>query len=453
MNKIKLYVITKTDSPLWVFWKQFENNECFVKDINVSLVSITNDHEKDMWCKTKRDINVHHDDYIVLILTDSLFIQKRSVVFKFLRKYPILILRWWDEPAYVKDNIINKTLYNKNIAANLYLSRALEKINSATTKEFLKIENPVHLDQAHLWGEDGKYKMLRHLLDGLTKPNRTDSLGNSKRNYGHIRLTVATHFYCNQNNINTVTHLLDRYAKYSKDVLDRIQFIVIDDGSPIEYDIPKYDLNLTWIRIDEDIHWNHAGARNLALLYSRSNNVIISDVDHHFPESTLSWLSQRDIRHHHFYKFYCKDIHGVTGKGHPNIFYLSRARYFELGGLDEEYCGSWGCEDVGFVKNYKYHGTVQRYLPKKYYCEVSPVDRDKSYHSLFRDQSFNIGAHARKRMEGDYYGKNYGHSRMLLNFKWTIVADYFLDPPIPIINKKWKRLWLFRQTKSLLTWY
>lgn len=38
--------------------------------------------------------------------------------------------------------------------------------------------------------------------------------------------------------------LLKVYEKYSPDLLDVIEFITIYDESPLQYKIPKFDLNL-----------------------------------------------------------------------------------------------------------------------------------------------------------------------------------------------------------------
>jgi hypothetical protein len=138
-------------------------------------------------------------------------------------------------------------------------------------------------------------------------------------------------------------------------------------------------------------------------------------------------------------------------KGHPNLFYLSRARWFELYGMDEEFAGAYGAEDFRFVKNFKNHGTVQSYLPKSYYCEIRKVDREKSYHSLVRDLSFNTSVDTRKRMEADYFGADYAHSKSMFNYTWTIAADYErIDAVVPSVDRSWRPRWLLRQLQSLL---
>ena len=57
-------------------------------------------------------------------------------------------------------------------------------------------------------------------------------------------------------------NLLKVYEKYSPDLLDVIEFIIIDDKSPLRYKIPKIDLNLRWIKINENIKQKQVGAIN-----------------------------------------------------------------------------------------------------------------------------------------------------------------------------------------------
>ena len=111
------------------------------------------------------------------------------------------------------------------------------------------------------------------------------------RDYSHIKLSYVTHFYCDQNDINSVLNLLNAYAKYDPELLDIMEFVIIDDGSPLKYEIPDFNLNLRWIKINEDIKWNQSGARNLGVLSAKSDKLIITDLDHIFYEDTLKFMA------------------------------------------------------------------------------------------------------------------------------------------------------------------
>lgn len=314
-------------------------------------------------------------------------------------------------------------------------------------KQVLSLKNPCALNQESL-GDDRLKLMVEHVFLSLFYPTRHHQVSGYKRDYSHIKLSYVTHFYCNQEGIASVTELLEKYATYASDVLDHIQFVIVDDGSPIDYEIPDLPLNLTWLKVKEDIRWNQSGARNLGVLYSKSDNVICTDLDHEFPEETFRGLIKRGSVGRKLYKFRRKNPStGVWEKGHPNIFYFSRGNFFKHFGYDEEFAGGYGAEDYRIVKFLKGQGMLHWHLPKQYYCMDRPkIDRDKHYHTLVRDLSFNTPVDARKNLEMEFYGHQSGHSRMMLEFEWEKLSDR-LQPydQKPEVNKDWKKSWLIRQ--------
>jgi hypothetical protein len=431
----RLAVLARPGGALERFWKDYQASAYRVEGLP---------------CSMHASFPAFEDDGLVLVLTDEEEVQRQAVRLKLRRRAPVLVMRWWDAQPQLPRTLRNRLLFNRYTGVNFLQSR--EGLPPRGAGGAPGLDNPVVLHQRELLGADAPWKMMRHTLLALTQPARTDVFGTGKRSYGHLRLAVATHFYCNQRSIDTVTSLLEQYAGYPPDVLDRTQFVVVDDGSPIRYEVPQLDLNLTWLRVEQDIRWNQAGARNLALLYARSNNVVISDVDHAFPPHTLRWLIGRDAPHRRFYRFYRKRADGSLRRGHPNLFYLSRARFFQLFGTDEEFAGAYGAEDVRFVRNFKYHGTAQLHLPKKYYCVERALDRGASYHSLVRDLSYNTGVDTRKRMEAEYFGADFGHSRSAFNFTWKVLADCERSAPFtPPLDRGWRQRWWLRQLAGLLS--
>lgn len=51
------------------------------------------------------------------------------------------------------------------------------------------------------------------------------------------------------------------------------------------------NLNLCWIRINENITWNQVSKRNLGLTYSKSDNIVITDLDYKMYEDTLWYMA------------------------------------------------------------------------------------------------------------------------------------------------------------------
>ncbi|PKH25863.1 glycosyltransferase group 2 [Enterobacterales bacterium CwR94] len=269
----------------------------------------------------------------------------------------------------------------------------------------------------------------------------------------HIKLSYITHFYCNQGNINSVTSLLRKYESYPDDVKEAVEFVIVDDGSPIDYQIEAFDLNITWLKINEDIRWNQAGARNLGVTYARSDKIVISDLDHEFPVETLRYMIKAKNPGRNFYKIYRNDPDtGEFKKGHSNLFFMSRARFMRFFGYDEEYSGNYGAEDYRFVKYHKYHGSRQGYLPKNIRCQERILDREKSYHSLNRDLTNNTPIDLRKKQECDKYGAENGHSRIFLNFTWQLLSRQIrVARTLPTPRPLWKMSWWLRYALSSLS--
>lgn len=335
-------------------------------------------------------------------------------------------------------------IYNKLTDINVFIDQAARAPSGSPG--FLGLKNPFVLDQPQL-GDDAPAQMLRHAYDALLNPTRRDIAGYNRQDDSDIQLAYITHFYCNQNDISSVTHLLERYAAYPPEVISRVHFVIVDDGSPIDYAIPDLPLNLTWIKIDQDIRWNQAGARNVGAVYAKADTMLVTDLDHEVPLDSMRKLLARKPCGKRLYKIYREDTDGKLYSGHSNMFVLSRGRFFECHGYDEEFAGNYGAEDFRFVKYHKARGTLQTYLPKSIRCiERTDINRNKSYHSLSRDLSFNTPVDSRKKREIATNGHGYGHSRMFLNFTWTVLRDQRMN--VPVQRRRdvfWKPLSLLRQ--------
>lgn len=264
-------------------------------------------------------------------------------------------------------------------------------------------------------------------------------------NYQHIRLTYVTHFFLNGGSDDAVRNLLKQYQGYDPELMSRIHFILVDDCSHISVDLSGFRLNIDLVRITDDIQWNQAGARNVGVVYAKSDKILLTDIDHVFPEHTLKELVHRANPVSRFYKFYRKREDGSIGKGHPNTFFMSRARFMRFYGYDEEFSGNYGGEDYRFVKNQKYHGSRQKYLGKEYWCSRRyDFNKNEDYHSLKRDHSNNTPIDKRKAEEIRRFGGEFGHSRQFLTFKWDYHTVSRVEPPEAIEDRWWWRFWWFR---------
>jgi glycosyltransferase involved in cell wall biosynthesis len=263
--------------------------------------------------------------------------------------------------------------------------------------------------------------------------------------FSHIELSYVTTFYFNQTDSSSLLELLRRYASYSGDLLDRLQFLLVDDGSPVPVRLPAdLDLNVLFLRIPGDVPWNHAAARNLGAVYARSDKLLLTDVDHEFPEDTLRRIVGLGALRRTMYMFDRLDERGAIWKRHSNTFLLSRGRYLELFGYDEEFCGDYGLEDDLFRLWHRHHGTRIRVFPGGH-VKLRPVDREGSYHSLPRDRSHNAEVLRRKRRLWEERGPRAASSRIFLRAPFEVVADLRraappppCPPPSPL-TRLWRR--------------
>ncbi|MDF3059536.1 MAG: hypothetical protein K0R17_3751 [Rariglobus sp.] len=266
------------------------------------------------------------------------------------------------------------------------------------------------------------------------------------RDHSHIELTYITHFYCNKpGSFEHVRSLLEAYASYPAEILDRMHFVLVDDGSPVPYEIPDFNLNLTWLRITEDIPWNNPGARNLGVTYAKSDKVVLTDLDHQFPAETFRHIVERGECGRNFYKIYRTGDDGKIMRSHPNLFLMSRARFMRLWGYDEHFCGHYAHDDMWFVKFQKWHGSRQCHLPKKVRVFIRLKEARTFTHSLQRDLSTNEKIYEEKRAAIENFGRNQGHTRRFLDFKWNVELER-ARPTVPPLkkNRAWKLLWWFR---------
>ncbi len=267
-----------------------------------------------------------------------------------------------------------------------------------------------------------------------------------QRDKSHINLTYITHFYNNQENIDSVVNLLRHYEKMDPWILDQVQFVIVDDGSPINYEIPQFDLNLTWLKITEDIPWNQGGARNLGAVYAKSDKLFMCDLDWQINEEAFRFMLAKGPLGRKIYKIREEG----RKKGHSNMWFLSRARFLRFFGYDEAFSGGHGGEDFYFYRIQKYHGTHFSYMPKRCFSinrsRHKLIDLSTSYHTLERDHERNdvIGQQVREAIRK--YGAEQGYSRIFLNFTWEICLDqdreivHYRKP----IRRLWKPLWYSR---------
>lgn len=173
-----------------------------------------------------------------------------------------------------------------------------------------------------------------------------------------IRLSCVFAYY---RNAGMLARQFETWAAYPEDLKAQIECLVVDDASPEPaVDVPRPD-GLPALRIGRlsDVAdpltppWRQDAARNRGAYDAIGSWLFLTDIDHILPAESLRRLfalidSGRDV----VYSFQRLDAPKMTPKRdargnlhpHPNTYAMTKARYWTVGGYDEEYCGIYGTD-------------------------------------------------------------------------------------------------------------
>jgi len=284
------------------------------------------------------------------------------------------------------------------------------------------------------------------MQDMNTATPQTENTENEP-DYSHIELSYVVPVYFTTGNTQSLTDLLHLYAGYKQCMMNRVQFVVVDDCSPTPPIIPDdLDLNILLLRIIDDIPWNQAGARNLGITYARSDKVFLTDLDHEIPEDTFRQIMMKKNPGRTMYKLKRVNPDGTPRRAHPNTFVLSRARFMRLYGYDEVFAGHYGYDDAILWRWQRYNGTRFLYMPKGCYARLRSLDKEAE-HTLVRDLEHNKAIAAKAREAWKTFGPAAGHTRQFLNFRWEVIMDRQRStrPPMPGPRRPWwVKTWWWR---------
>lgn len=200
-------------------------------------------------------------------------------------------------------------------------------------------------------------------------------------------------------------HLRTWRYDWSEMIKEQVEVVIVDDGSPTEtaseilellvtkattlVSLPKINL----YRVLEDRPWHQHGARNLGAHVATSPWLLMTDMDHMVPASTmievlrlLPELNKNTVltfgrvdapltltwKTDHWTEFQrTRNVDGAL-KPHVNSFVVSRERYWKLGGYDEDLCGIYGTDGHWRGRLFGAH-TVERHLK---HAPLIRVDRE-----------------------------------------------------------------------------
>ena len=143
-----------------------------------------------------------------------------------------------------------------------------------------------------------------------------------------------------------------RWLTFPEDILDKLHFIIVDDGSPekpaVDFVIDSQRrLKMDIYRIDVDIFWNLEGALNLGATVCQNEWIFMSDMDHFLPIETIQKIFSLKASRYEYFMFKRlkakRNWHNLSELEETNIhkgtFLMTFHQYWKVGGRNEDYCG------------------------------------------------------------------------------------------------------------------
>lgn len=225
------------------------------------------------------------------------------------------------------------------------------------------------------------------------------------------------------------------WSRFSKYICDRLEVVIVDDGSPTgaAADVaipPDVDLRISIYRVDKDIPWNQHGARNLGAHVAQTKWLIMTDMDHMIrgEDMTRLLMALETCKTEQVFTFNRVDAPDRvptvrpdgTRKPHVNSFALWRKTYWKIGGYDEDFCGMYGTDSLFRSRLFGKH-------PAQHLRNVSlerfprEVIADASTHTLERrpESGTTKGLTKERRKWKAEQGRT--HQIITLNFPWSHV--------------------------------
>lgn len=176
-------------------------------------------------------------------------------------------------------------------------------------------------------------------------------------------LTIVHGYYMNPGMLNLQ---LATMADYHADIKAKLEYIVVDDGSPLGFRAeeaipqscnPGFDF---WLyRILTDLRWNQDGARNLGAHHASSQWLLLTDIDHLLQPEHASQLFRQKLDPRVVYTFTRRNVaDGSVKPPHPNSYLMTQDMYWEIGGYDELFCGHYGTDGL-FKGRVQQHAEVR----------------------------------------------------------------------------------------------
>lgn len=136
------------------------------------------------------------------------------------------------------------------------------------------------------------------------------------------------------------------WCAYPASLRQHLSAIVVDDGSPTPMppigEVAPFPIRQ--FRIDQDIPWNWLAARNIGMHHASDGWCLMTDMDHVVPPQTAESLVYGKHDPSIAYAFSRIEHTGDIVRPHSASWFLTKELFWNVGGYDESYSGSYGSD-------------------------------------------------------------------------------------------------------------
>lgn len=293
--------------------------------------------------------------------------------------------------------------------------------------EKFSVENKLWNQQFGFHNSDISQWQIEAFTDANRHKKHIDTYFYKFRN--PIKLSYVVPFYFEDTQVNPIQELIDIYSSYDTELIKQIHFVFVDDHSKQPYQIPENtNLNYTLVRVTDDIMWNQGGARNLGVTFAMSDRLILTDLDIVFPENLLQRLINYNPPNNSVFKFNTISNFQLV-RPHVNVFFTTKQVFMKTQGVDEEFCGNYGYEDIFFYYLqkalgtkfylYRYSNIVHKEHKESAKTQHNPLIRDVTINEQLIHDKLEIIKTAANPMDS--------RSDLYLNFNWEVLQEHTMQ--------------------------
>ena len=229
------------------------------------------------------------------------------------------------------------------------------------------------------------------------------------------KLSIISNFYNQQAEVKKQVAYWQTFPQALK---DNVEFILIDDGSEVEFRIDAPDLDLHFYRITTDIPWNLSGGRNLGGYVACSEWCLYFDIDQKIFAEPLAQILHNIHLLDPLTMYHLKVQNFIDSNTKTELefatstFLVNNHNFKFMARYDEDFVGHYGYEDLYMIKVWEANGGRRTLLNDMYYFEDVGIKTENLSRDLSRNQNL-----AQTKMAAGFE-----NSPGMLRFKWKKIV-------------------------------